>query len=222
MTDFGGARYSDSSVEAIVHAYYARATASPDTARGRAQAAYGIATAVAGGLVAAAVISRLPSVPDSVQLLGVVAVALWLAATSLYLYAVAVPVQLPSSTSQPRGSTEFVDAVIERAVTERKTVDTRQTRANVASAVAMVATLATFALAMFLPAETFSASVSVSPTSGLTSTACLRQPHVIKGDVVASSVQSNLVEIRRATVCGDTIETLYVDRQRIIEVRVTE
>jgi hypothetical protein len=148
MTDFGGARYSDSSFEAIVQAYYARATATPDTARGRAQAAYGIATAV------------------------------------------------------------------QRA--------TATTRANVASAVAMVATLATFALAMFLPAETFSASVSVSPTSGLTSTACLRQPHVIKGDVVASSVQSNLVEIRRATVCGDTIETLYVDRQRIIEVRVTE
>ena len=221
MTNSGAPRYSAASVDAIVQAYYARATGSPDTARGRAQAAYGIASALAGGLVAAAVISRFSSAQDVVQVLGMVAIALWLAATSLYLYAVAVPVQLRSSTSEAQGSTEFVKAVVERAVTERESVDRRQKRANVLSALAMGATFVTFALGIFLPSRSFYATVTLSPTSGPTGTTCLGKRQVVIGEVVTASLQLNLVEIHGAKVCGETVETLYVGRQRIVEIRST-
>lgn len=221
MTDTGSAPYPDAVVAAIAQAYYARATASPDTARSRAQAAFGIASAVAGGLVAAAVISKFPSAHDAVQILGVFAVAFWLTATSLYLLAVAVPVQLPESASEVVGGSEFAKTVIRRALAERETVDKRQKWANGLSAVAMSVTLVTFALGIFLPGQSFYARMSVSPTPGPTSTNCLGQPHVITGNVVTTSLQSTFVQIDGASVCGEAVQTLYVDRQQIVEIRAT-
>jgi hypothetical protein len=252
-------KINDAAVAAIAESYYARETASPDAARARAQAAHGIAGGVAGGLVAAAVLTRLASLQTPVQLLGVLSIALWLFATSLYLYAVGVPVEhvrptseelapppsrrerrppaaqaqdvafddtparSPGSAQPPlrvaRGGAAFTQRVIRAAIHERSTVDRRQRRANIASLVAMTATVVTFSLAFLLPATTFEATIVMLPNADA-ATPCLRDSQEFEGQVVAATLQSSMVEIHHATLCGDEFDRVYIDQRRIAEIRV--
>jgi MFS family permease len=208
-----GKKYADRVVEAVTQAFYSRATSSPDTARARAQSAYGIASAVVGGLLGGALIAKLSTLSTWVQLLGVVALSAWLVATSLYVFAVAVPVTLQPA-GQPRGQDEFIDAVVRNAVRERTRIDRRQLRANVTAAIAMILTAATFGLALFsMSRETsFPATVYLSTKAGAVGKfACGSGVQEISGRVDQESLDKAFLRIRPdRRVCSRATTKVYV------------
>jgi MFS family permease len=206
-------KYPERVVETIVQAFYSRATASPDAARARAQSAYGIASAVAGGLVGGALIADLAALPRWLHVLGAAALAAWLVTTSLYVFAVAVPVNLLVE-NDVRGSNAFIDAVVINAVNERERIDKRQKRANIAAALAMVLTAATFTLGLFWsPREsTFRGVVHFNQTFQL---AC-GGVRSIAGLVYEDSVTEEMLQIRpHQRMCEKQSEILYFPRSQV-------
>ena len=126
-------------------AYYPRVLAAPDSARNRAQAGWGIAGAVGAALAGAGLFAT-EAEGGSVLVLGLVAAALWLTASLLFIRAVAVPSKaLGEGTSTTQSA--FVRTVFENARSERDQVDDRQRWARWSLYSAVVATLATLLLA---------------------------------------------------------------------------
>ncbi len=70
---------------AIVNAYYPAVLAQPSTVRSRAQMAYTVASAIAGGLVTAGALSGTSGLHPAVQVSGALAVAAWLLAAGLFV-----------------------------------------------------------------------------------------------------------------------------------------
>ena len=124
---------------ALVNAYYPRALAVPDGARSRAQAAYGISSAIAAALVAAGVFGGLDQRPALVQALGVGALVGWLLAAGLYLVAVSRPFQ--SAAADQSSADAFASAALTAAKTERDKVDFWQKAAAFVSGLAAIVTV---------------------------------------------------------------------------------
>jgi hypothetical protein len=224
MAPADGKKYPARVVDAVSQAFYSRATASPDTARARAQSAYGIASAVAGGLVGGALIAHLSSFSRPVQVLGIAALASWLAAMSLYVHAVAFPVVWPSGPD-PEGQDAFIDEVVERAVHERKHIDQRQLRANITAASAMLLTATTFVLALVLgtASPSFPAVVHVSNVEVIRPSAlCSLRGNTISGQVSEKSLAQELLRIRPDSgECDRTVTALYIPASAVVRIERT-
>ena len=121
-------------IEAIVNAYYPRALSSPDTARARAQAGYTIASALAAAVIAVGVFSDIGQRSIFVQVLGLLAVATWIAAALFYQKAVAAPVEVIEAAQS--SADDFVKRVLSNARDERTRVDDRHRWAGRISVVA--------------------------------------------------------------------------------------
>ncbi|HEX3042132.1 MAG TPA: hypothetical protein VHP56_08615 [Solirubrobacterales bacterium] len=89
--------------------------------------------------------------PDSVGALAACALAGWVLAAALFMYAVAAPYESPERRSEVYGSKAFIQKAIDSAEEERDTIDRRRLRAQWAALLASVLTVAAIVLATFLP-----------------------------------------------------------------------
>src|SRR6476620_3952112 len=90
-------------VSAIIDAYYPLVVSLPEKARSRAQAAYGVASAIAAALVALGIFGKVGERPLAVQVLGLIALCAWLVTALLFMRAV-------SQSVETVGVTEFAEA----------------------------------------------------------------------------------------------------------------
>src|SRR4051812_42116319 len=113
-------------LDAAAEAYYSRAAASADAARGRAQTAFSMASVIAGALGAAGALGHIGDAAAAVQIAGTLAFAAWLGTAWLLLRA-AVGEYVPPDMAQlgERGSgvsfvqedRGFVDRILRAFVT---------------------------------------------------------------------------------------------------------
>jgi hypothetical protein len=177
---------------------------SSTAARARAQAAYGIASAIALGVVAGGLFAGLGARPTSVQIMAVAALAAWLIAAALFLYAVSAPFRV--DVEPQKSDDEFVRAVISGVRQERTRIDLWQRLAQGASAAAALATVVAFVGVL----QTERVSSRKQGTILITSTAarrllpvCGRTPEVLAGRIAVDSLEEQFVDIVLAPgVCG--------------------
>jgi MFS family permease len=201
---------------AVVGAYYPRALSVPDSARARAQAAYGIASAIAAALVAAGVFGNLSEAARLVQALGVAALVAWLVAAGLFLVAVSAPFE---AASQTQSSVEaFVNAALEAAQTERTKIDGWQTKAGVASGLAAALTVAALVAALVdTPSSTRAGTIALT-TKGqaAVAAACGKMSTKITGSVSPDDLEKNFVSLTLDKgVCGGKSLVVSVPRGQI-------
>jgi MFS family permease len=194
-------------ISAVVGAYYPKLVSSVESARFRAQSAYAIANALAGGLVGASLFTVFSNAPTRTLVVGYVAVGIWIISAGLYIKAIASPlVQIrPENVSDGSG---FVREVLANASTERKTIDDRQRNANIGAIVAVVVTAVSFGLLLF------GASVTINGTVDLTSAGqrevssiCGHPLSSLTGEVNRASLgQAFIVVDVPSSVCKGTTE----------------
>jgi len=184
-------------IQGIVNAYYPKVVTSPDSARNRAQAGFGIASAIATALIGLSIFADFKDFPWFVQMLGILSLAAWLLAAGFYTRAVAAPVQPPELTDSPT-TFDFANGVIRGAISERRLVDGRQDLARGLGAAAAVLTLLTLVLAVYVgpKQEVFSAEVILSSTAldGLRK-ACESRPTRVLGKVETESLAKDVIVV---------------------------
>jgi hypothetical protein len=215
--------------EAVIDAYYPRAIAIAETARNRAQAAYAIVSALAGGTVAGVLLTMPESRPILTRVLGCVAMAAWLFAAGLYLMAIAVPVQIDKPWTPERGGgrrgprSEFVQRVLERVRDERDKVDQRQMRANWVAGGALVLTTLTLTSAVLLPPpeeERHATIVLNAQGQKAVATLCSRQSSTVDGKLVIGSLKEGFASLTvDPPTCGARPTVLRIPSKFIVSTR---
>lgn len=201
---------------ALVNAYYPRALAVPDGARSRAQAAYGISSAIAAALVAAGVFGGLDRRPALVQALGVGALVGWLLAAGLYLVAVSRPFQ--SAAADQSSADAFATAALTAAKTERDKVDFWQKAAAIVSGVAAVVTVAALSSALVdTPTDARTATVVLSDKGIASLTkACATTRGALTGLVSPGDLEKEFVRVTLdAGECGAKKTVVEVPRSDV-------
>jgi hypothetical protein len=209
---------------AIVNAYYPRVLASAEAARTRAQSAYAIASAIAGALVIALITSKSQTASTAAKVLGIVALAAWLAATMLYIWAVAAPLQ-----SQPAASTENADSFVTKALDDverqRIEVDHLQLAANLTAILAMVLTTAAFSFLFFdtSAADPRSPGTLVLTPQGLHAVkqVCPGATRTLTGLVDRTTLEGHFVSLSpNRNTCPAELGSLRISREQVIAVRI--
>jgi hypothetical protein len=180
---------------AVVQAFYPGVLKQAEDARGRAQNGYAIAGAVAAAIVAAGVFGDIGKEQDFVQGLGVGALVLWLAAAVVFMWAVAAKVEVPTS-EDAADADAFVTAVLDRAKTERETIESRIDWALGATVLAIVVTV----VALILALTTSAAAKSVSGTLVLTKAGTTTVGQVCGGTPATVSVNTDPAGLSAAVV----------------------
>jgi hypothetical protein len=179
----------------VIASYYPQLVSAADSARSRAQGAYAIANALAGGLVGASLLTLFANAATWSKIVGFAAVGVWIMASGLYIRAVAS--QLPPEKRELLKSKDaFVDHVLNAASDNRKIIDFRQSLANKASVIAIMFTAVAFALLLFGPAATFKGTVNLTATAAQSlSQTCGHTITEISGQVVTSSVSASMMTV---------------------------
>lgn len=217
-------------VEAVSQAFYARELSLPEITRSRAQAGFSVSTVLAGGLIAAGILSQFSSLSLLVVIIGMVAVFLWLVTSILFLWAIAIPVKL-SRKAGDRPAADFVKQVTDESQLISKTIRYRSAWAAAIAAVALVATFATFALAVSLPRpDPRNAAADVVLTENglsLVSGACPRaiistDPPTAIADVDPNALTADPISLRLgAGQCGGVSdESIDLPRQDVLAIVV--
>lgn len=202
--------------DAIVDAYYQRALAVPDAARGRAQAAYAIAAAIATVLVGAGIFAQAEGRPGAVLVLGACALVSWLVAAGLFVMAVSSPFH---SIPGPQTSAEaLVQVALTAAAQERESVDRWQVRARWAAVLAVLCTVAAVAVGFAgRPSGIQIATVVLTPAGAKTlMTACGRPLTHVSAGIDPGSLTNDSVTLRLPSgVCGRKATRMIIARTSI-------
>jgi hypothetical protein len=210
-------KYAESVSNAIIEAYYPRATAAADAARSRAQGAFAITSAIAGSLLGVRLFGDLTILSDLVKRTGSAALLCWLLTAVLYLRAVATPVRTVRTTLQDRDS--FVDAVLDDARAERDVIDRRQTWATRAGLVAMGLTILAVVMALLRPDAQRLVPATVSLSSAGVATVeqvCASKQKVVEGSVDVASLGSHFVTIKTTPgKCQESTVELRIPSEQV-------
>jgi len=213
-------------VDAVGEAYYAERVRSGGSARARAQTAQSTISLFAGGLVAALTFTTLASHPLLTQMFGIAAVAAWLLAAVLYVWATASPVRQLVKIREANDIDDFVEKVLEKADIEVGEVDKRQRWATLIAVTALVLSVLTFGLAIILgPAEKRVHGVVVIDKNLASVPGSCRLPpsNAIDGMIRVDTLTAPFVEIsvKRGT-CASDITVLRVPRASIRAIGLRE
>lgn len=207
--------------DSIVAAHYPRLTASPDTVRARAQAAYAIASTIAGGLIGASLLTNPANVSDLVKVLGALALLMWLVATGLYVSAVGskVPDVAPETVDDLNN---FVHKVIEQTRKERRTVERRLRYANTVAIAATILTTLTFIFALANErGDQVDAIIAVdTATAGRLATACGVHQATLVGQVSLKSLNSQYVDIQLTQDSCPRLVRVFVPRAAVLSIQI--
>ena len=199
---------------AVTTAFYSRLVASSDQARSRAQIAYTIASAFAGGLIGTAVITGLPSVDLGFQIAGAAAVLSWLVAAALYVHTVSMGV--PRAPRNPDSPDQFVRDVVGVVEGERRTIDRRQGRANVLAFLAALLTAGTVFGGIISSSREFHGTVLIDASqSTITQAPCGKWQ--LTGNIQGSSLRTDYVIMTTdPTACGGKSEEVRIPRTKVV------
>ncbi|HYQ12796.1 MAG TPA: hypothetical protein VEP94_05035 [Solirubrobacterales bacterium] len=202
----------------VIREHYARVMANADAARARAQAAYGIVSAIAIALMAAGLLGGVDTQPPGVQALTVAALVAWLAAAALFLHAVSSPFEInPLPTSSDEALTK---AVLDGVRAERAKIDGWQRRAQMVAAVAALLTVAAFLSALYSEDTSGRETALITLTSNGAASmqrTCGSGPSTFSGKVAKADLEGEIVEIELAPgVCGDTSVNVAIPRSAIL------
>ncbi|MFL5872845.1 MAG: hypothetical protein ACJ75T_05150 [Solirubrobacterales bacterium] len=202
----------------VIREHYARVMANADSARARAQAAYGIVSAIAIALMAAGLLGGVDTQPFGVQALTVAALVAWLAAAALFLHAVSSPFEVsPLPTSNDEALTK---AVLDGVRAERTKIDSWQRRGQMAAAVAAFLTVAAFLSALYSDGTSERETALIALTSNGAASiqrTCGSVPSTLSGKVAKADLEDEIVEIELAPgVCGNTRVNVAVPRSAIL------
>ncbi len=209
--------------------YYKGVFGLADTARGRSQAAWAIASAIAGALVAAGVVKNLSAAAIAVQALGGAAVFAWLATGATFMWALVTP--LPHTPPETRANTEDEVrlAFIRNALLfYRSDLDHVQRRQRLAVLVTCLAILITVAagsagLAIGKPIDTVPATVSLNDDGKQTAEALCGHPvEELSGRLRSDSLKKdNLVIEVELGVCNTSQAVIVIPRKQVSGVEST-
>lgn len=186
----------ESITKAIVDAYYPDRVRIANTARSRAQAAQSVVTAVAGAVVAGFTLSTLASYGMVTRVISCVAVALWLAASVLYVIAIAVPAVPESQADEAPDARAMIRMILTRAKAEAKVVDRRQRTANIVAGTALGMTVLAFAIGVLGPAPAHEGTVHLTPDGvRLLQVACTPTATTLRGRVDEASLSAQFVKV---------------------------
>lgn len=216
------AKVNQDAADEVVKAYYPAVVSSADTARGHAQTAYTIASAVAAAIVAAGVFGGIDDASGLVKVLALASVLSWLIAAGGFMSAVAGAITAPNTGTKSTLSA-FVTAVIENARHERRTVVKRAGLAMLVAALAMVLTVGTVAAAWLEdePDPDVHGTFRLTRSGAAQLTAlCGAEPRgVINASVDPGSFASKDEFVALdldAADCGGTARTLRVRRRGVV------
>lgn len=203
--------------DAVVSAYYRRVMTSSDTARARAQAAYGIASVIAAGVIAAGLFGGLHDSPDSVQATAVAALVAWLAAAALFLHAVSSPFE---PRLEPQSSEDaFVEAALEAVRKERSRIDSWQRKAQMAAAIAALVTVVSFVTALRVgdePRRTVTVTLTAAGAAAMKAV-CGRALGNVTGEMAETAASDRLVAIElEPGACGSKSVDVALRRGHIL------
>lgn len=182
---------------AVLNAYYTWLFSRPDMARNRAQAAYGIASAIAATLVALGILGKVTERPLAVQILSLLALCAWLVTSILFVWAVSGGEQ-PEKIEESRGTKEFIIKIITASQQERTGIDGRLKYAVGAAAVAAALTVIALGAIVRVPATVKSVNATVSLSEqgreGLAAICGSPQP-TVQGQVTEASLKERFITI---------------------------
>jgi hypothetical protein len=208
---------------AIVDAYYPRALSLPDTARSRAQAAYGVTSAVAAALIALGAFGSLGERPFAVQVLGFLALCGWLVAALLFMRAVSATVE---SVPAEHDADAFARAVVAATKRERQEIEKRLRLALGSAVVAAAVTVAALGAIVRVPAsvQSVAATVDLSKRGQETVAALCGTPHqTIHGRLSESSLRERFLTITMdPTACQGRQVKLHVPIEDVVGVATDE
>jgi hypothetical protein len=204
-------------LETITTAYYTQVLSSPKDARTRAQSAYTIASATAGALVTAGLLTGIGDYPAIVQILGAAALAAWLFAAGAYLW-VSRDVPQPLDAEVLREFKEkggltaanFVEFALDSTTALAKSVEDRLRLALLSTSAALALTLLAFAAALLWspPADTAAATLIVTEEAAKSMQgACegLITGQAIQGDLDISSLSDDFLKLSVQGECHRTV-----------------
>lgn len=200
----------------IVEAFYPRLVTQGEMVRARAQSAHGIVSAIVGVLVVTVITGKVEFAGPVARVSGLVALAMWLIAATLYVKAVASPVKDPGEAQSPG---DLVDKVLTAVTAERNEVDSALRKANFLAVVAMTTTIVAFAALWFLPGEADRSDGTLRlSAAGLAAiqTICPGASRNLVGQVLRSSIGADFTTIDLdAKTCGSKTAQIQVPKVQV-------
>jgi hypothetical protein len=157
-------RYPSAVREAVISAYYGYEMEGADRARTRAQNAYAVTGALAGGLLGIGLLANLRSLDLWVRILAIAAFAA--ATSSALLYARAIAEKPKENVIPPEDPDDpdlFVDSVIKAIGTEIWETEGRRKLARRVGLIAVALTAATLVGALLVPSKSINGTVILTP-----------------------------------------------------------
>jgi hypothetical protein len=198
--------------EEVARAYYASVLGAGDAARTRAQVSFTVASAIATALIAGGAFAKIGERPVALQIVALIALALWMVTAYCLFRAVGQPVA-PDGRSGMTQS-QFFDAVMDNAARDRDAVQSRQQLAHRTAAAAFLATF--IALLGFLVDSRDSSFHGDPATISLSSDGHRRAAAVCPGlkNPLAASIDTDSLEKRsvelRIRDCGGRAASLVL------------
>jgi hypothetical protein len=206
-------------VKTVIDSYYTRGVEAADRARDRSERGYTIASAIAAALVAAGVFADLRDRPQLVQVLGLVALGLWLLTALLFIWAVAVPVEQQPDPGW-NSDAAFVVGVGAAVGREVESLRKRQYAAIGSTILAMLATVAALALATVQPggASAEKARLLLTPKADAAAAALCNQPQeAVYATVDPDQLDDPIVTLSMpAGECGADPTTIRVAKESVV------
>jgi hypothetical protein len=215
----------------VAQAFYARQINLPEIARSRAQAGFGVATLLATGLIAAGILSEFPSLSLLVQISGIVTVSLWVLASIIFLWAIAIPVKVDEREQGEQRESVFVSTTLNDSLDLYDKITWRSKVAALAAIAAIVLSLISFVLVVTVPRpDPRNTAADVVLTGGafrLVSDACPRavismKPPAVIADINPNSLNASRISLRLgpAQCRGVSNESIDLPRADILAIAV--
>ncbi|MET8590539.1 hypothetical protein [Streptomyces sp. NPDC005078] len=177
-------------VEPILSEHYPRLVRAPDASRSRAQNAFAIASAAAGSVTAALLVTQSNQLDPVGVFLVAGALAAWFLASAIYISAVAIPLPHPP---KPQAPDALAARVIKEAWDDRVLVDRLTLMANCVAMIALCLTVAGFLTMVMREPSTVPGKVLLAPSlsKGLASQCNGVAPKSLSGSIERRSLQSS-------------------------------
>jgi hypothetical protein len=212
---------NEAMVQAISSAYYGKEIGAAESARERAQRSYTIAGAVATTLLAAGVFTDIASQSTIVKIAGVVTLVAWVVVAVLFTRAIASPIKRIEDAN-PSDAAAFSRLALTKAREERDKIDELLGDAQIAAALASLATITTLLLAFFLPADRSDVTMTLTDRGmAAVDEACPERVDggPLRASLVLSSLEDDFVTAKLEPGVCDSHETeLRLPRDDVLAV----
>ena len=211
----------ESVAESVVTELYRIALSDNSRLRSSAQAGFGIASAVAGGLILVGAFGGVNTRPTSVQVLVGATILVWIITSLIYLWAVLVS---PEQDIKADSIGELAAAAVESAEKAGQRTHSRINGAIFATVLAAILTVSSLATVWAVGSNKTTVGVTLSPTeSSAVRALCPHlffetDPPTFIGELTANDLQQSLVVIDLPPSECNGVSALTVPRSSVVAV----